>query len=52
MAGVDEFSQTLFEEAKRFLEKARAEKESKGKSAYLHAAFGLTPFSVPGAMRV
>lgn len=41
MTGVDKFSQTLFEEAKRFLEKARAETKPEGKTAYLHAALNL-----------
>ena len=37
MADIDTFSTQLFEEAKRFLEKAKEEKED-GKTAYLHAA--------------
>jgi hypothetical protein len=41
VADVDEFSQKLFEEAKRFLEKARAEEEPEGRTAYLHAALNI-----------
>ena len=41
MADVDEFAQTLFEEAKRFLEKASVETKQEGTNAYLHAALNL-----------
>jgi hypothetical protein len=39
MNEVDEFSRTLIEEAKRFLEKAQEEENPDGKTAFLHAAF-------------
>ena len=38
MSEIDAFASSLFEEAKRFLEKAQNEDSSEGKSAYLHAA--------------
>jgi hypothetical protein len=41
MAEVDTFSQTLFEEAKRFYEKALDESDTRGEIAYLHAALNL-----------
>lgn len=41
MAAVDDISGVLLEEAKRFLEKAQAEDNSAGKTAYLHAALNL-----------
>jgi hypothetical protein len=40
MADFDDFAQTLFEEAKRFLEKAK-EDANEGQVAYLHAAINL-----------
>jgi hypothetical protein len=44
MLEIDKFASSLFEEAKRFLEKATDETDEKGKIAYLHAAL-LTGFS-------
>lgn len=41
MSDVDKFSQILFEEAKRFLEKAKTERKEEGRKAYLHAALNL-----------
>jgi hypothetical protein len=41
MASVDQFATALIEEAKRFLEKSKAETSAKGKTAYLHAALNL-----------
>jgi hypothetical protein len=41
MAEFDEFAQGVFEEAKRFLEKAKEDAGSEGKTAYLHAALNL-----------
>jgi hypothetical protein len=41
MPNFDEFAQILFEEAKRFYEKARDEISDQGKSAYLHAALNI-----------
>lgn len=38
MSEIDVFASLLFEEAKRFLEKANLEKSSQGKTAYLHAS--------------
>jgi len=38
MSQVDTFSQSLLEEAKRFLEKAKSESRQSGQTAYLHAA--------------
>ena len=38
MADIDEFAQMVFEEAKRFLEKAAMEGANAAQSAYLHAA--------------
>ncbi|MFH1024583.1 MAG: hypothetical protein V1809_14475 [Planctomycetota bacterium] len=41
MAAIDDVSEILLEEAKRFLEKAQTEVGSAGKTAYLHAALNL-----------
>ena len=41
MASVDQFATVLLEEAKRFLEKSKAETSAEGKTAYLHAALNL-----------
>jgi hypothetical protein len=41
MADIDEFANSLLEEAKRFFEKAQAESTAAGQSAYLHAALYL-----------
>lgn len=41
MSDVDQFARTLFEEAKRFLEKASVETKQEGIDAYLHAALNL-----------
>ena len=41
MAAVDQFATVLLEEAKRFLEKSKAETSADGKTAYLHAALNL-----------
>lgn len=41
MSDVDQFAQGLFEEAKRFLEKASSETRPEGADAYLHAALML-----------
>lgn len=38
MTGIDQFSNHLFEQAKRFLEKAKIETDEEGKTAYLNAA--------------
>jgi len=40
-AAIDRFSEDLFEEAKRFLEKAASETTTAGRAAYLHAALNL-----------
>jgi hypothetical protein len=42
MSEIDVFASLLFEEAKRFFEKANLEKTSAGKTAYLHASLLLS----------
>ncbi len=37
-SGIDAFATELFEEAKRFLEKAKEADNEEGKKAFLHAA--------------
>jgi hypothetical protein len=41
VADIDDFATSLFEEAKRFLEKAQGEADSVARNAYLHAAMML-----------
>lgn len=41
MAEIDDFATSLFEEAKRFLERAQSESDSAARDAYLHAAMML-----------
>lgn len=43
MKDIDSFATELFEEAKRFLEKASEAKKEEGKKAFLHAALLLVP---------